>query len=93
MALEPGATSWTALFDVLRLYPDDDATAITADQLRAVVDQLINTGQQQPNDPQILVARLRSDRTPRQEADMVLRHPAMHLNPVHRSVRELNRRA
>jgi hypothetical protein len=36
-ALEPGATSWTALLDVLRLYPDDDATAITVDQLRAVV--------------------------------------------------------
>lgn len=55
VALEPGATSWTALLDVVRLRPGDDATAITADQLRSVVHLLIATGQQQSSDPEILV--------------------------------------
>lgn len=36
-ALEPGAASWTVLLDATRLYPDDDATAVTAAQLQAVV--------------------------------------------------------
>lgn len=31
-ALEEGATSWTALLDVVRLHPDDDATIVTATQ-------------------------------------------------------------
>ena len=31
--LEPGATSWTAILDAVRLGPADDATAITAAQL------------------------------------------------------------
>ncbi|MBB2993855.1 NF041680 family putative transposase [Paeniglutamicibacter cryotolerans] len=54
-ALESGATSWTALLDVVRLRPADDATAITADQLRSVVDRLSATGQQQSTDPEVLV--------------------------------------
>lgn len=54
-ALEPGAIFWTALQGVVRLRPGDDATAITADQLRSVVDRLIATGQQQPTDPDVLV--------------------------------------
>lgn len=33
--LEPGATSWTAILDAVRLGPADDATAVTAAQLRA----------------------------------------------------------
>ena len=33
-ALEPGATSWTAILDAVRLGPVDDATAVTAAQLR-----------------------------------------------------------
>ena len=43
-ALEPGRTSWTAVLDAVRLGPDDDATAVTAAQLREVVDRLIAAG-------------------------------------------------
>jgi hypothetical protein len=43
-ALEPGRTSWTALLDALRPGPTDDATAGTAEQLRAVVERLIAAG-------------------------------------------------
>lgn len=32
--LEPGSTSWTAILDAVRLGPMNDATVITADQLR-----------------------------------------------------------
>ncbi|MGW6262064.1 transposase [Streptomyces sp. NPDC055085] len=35
-ALEPGQTSWTAMLDVVRLCPWDDAIAVTASQLRDV---------------------------------------------------------
>src|SRR4051795_12495065 len=42
-ALESGPTSWTALLDARRLHPAEDATAVTADQLRAVVDRLQTT--------------------------------------------------
>ena len=41
-ALEPGRTSWTALLDATRLGPTDAATAVTADQLRAVVGRLVS---------------------------------------------------
>ncbi len=43
-ALESGRTSWTALLDAVRLTPADDATAITAAQLREVVQRLIAAG-------------------------------------------------
>jgi hypothetical protein len=43
--LEMGATSWTRILDAVRLGPADDATAVTAAQLRDVVDRLITTGQ------------------------------------------------
>lgn len=43
--LEPGATSWTGIVDVVRLDPKDDATAVTAAQLRAVIERLIAAGQ------------------------------------------------
>src|SRR3954451_23225848 len=43
-ALESGPTSWTALLDARRLHPAEDATAVTAAQLRAVVDRLQSTG-------------------------------------------------
>src|SRR4051812_10440748 len=39
-ALESGPTSWTAALDARRLGPAEDATAVTADQLRAVIDRL-----------------------------------------------------
>jgi hypothetical protein len=54
-ALETGRTSWTALLDAVRLGPADDATAVTAAQLRAVIDRLIAAGHSQPGDPQILI--------------------------------------
>lgn len=54
-ALETGRTSWTAVLDAVRLGPNDDATEVTAAQLRAVVDRLIAAGQWAPGDPGILI--------------------------------------
>jgi hypothetical protein len=54
-ALEPGRTSWTALLDVVRLGPDDDATTVTATQLREVVQRLQQAGQHKPGDADILI--------------------------------------
>lgn len=54
-ALESGPTSWTAILDVVRLGPADDATAVTADQLRAVVGRLTAAGHWRPGDPPIMV--------------------------------------
>lgn len=53
--LESGATSWTAILDAVRLGPADDATAVTATQLRKVVERLIAAGQWQPGDPHIVI--------------------------------------
>lgn len=49
--LEPGRTSWTQVLDVVRLAPADDATEVTAGQLRDVVERLIAAGQWKPGDP------------------------------------------
>jgi hypothetical protein len=54
-ALEPGRTSWTALLDAVRLGPADDATAVTAEQLRGVIGRLLAAGQWRDGDPPILV--------------------------------------
>ena len=54
-ALEPGRTSWTALLDVVRLGPGDDATTVTATQLREVVQRLQQAGQHKPGDTDILI--------------------------------------
>src|SRR4051795_6607718 len=54
-ALESGPTSWTALLDVVRLGPAEDATAVTAAQLRAVIERLRAAGQWSPGDPPMLV--------------------------------------
>jgi hypothetical protein len=54
-ALESGPTSWTALLDARRLHPAEDATAVTAEQLRAVVERLRAAGHWQPGDPPMLV--------------------------------------
>lgn len=54
-ALETGASSWTAVLDVARIGPGDDATAVTAAQLRAVIGELTRTGHHQPGDPEVLV--------------------------------------
>jgi hypothetical protein len=53
--LEPGRTSWTALLDAVRLGPTDDATAVTAEQLRAVVGRLIAARHWREGDPDILI--------------------------------------
>ena len=52
-ALETGPTSWTAVLDAVRLGPHDDATAVTAAQLRDVVERLLTAGQWTPADPPI----------------------------------------
>jgi DDE superfamily endonuclease len=54
-ALETGRTSWTALLDAVRLGPADDATTVTAAQLRAVVGRLIIAGHWCEGDPDILI--------------------------------------
>jgi hypothetical protein len=54
-ALETGRSSWTAVLDAVRLGPADDATAVTAAQLRAVVDRLISAGHWSPGDPDIVI--------------------------------------
>lgn len=38
-ALEPGRTSWTAMLNVARLRPWDDEIAITAAQVREVIQR------------------------------------------------------
>nr|AGS49707.1 FIG00663192: hypothetical protein [uncultured bacterium esnapd14] len=53
--LEPGRSSWTQLLDAVRLGPADDATALTAKQLRDVVQRLIDCGQHHASDPAILI--------------------------------------
>ncbi|MDN5749279.1 MAG: transposase [Pseudonocardia sp.] len=54
-ALEPGRTSWTAVLDAVRLGPADDATAVTAAQLRAVVERLVEAQHWRAGDPDILI--------------------------------------
>ncbi|MEE1801899.1 transposase [Streptomyces sp. JV176] len=53
--LEPGAASWTAILDAVRLSPADDATVIAAAQLRGVVERLIAAGQWRTRDPHIVI--------------------------------------
>jgi hypothetical protein len=54
-ALETGRTSWVAMLDAVRLGPADDATAVTAAQLRDTVVRLVRAGQWEPGDPEILI--------------------------------------
>jgi len=53
-ALEPGRTSWTLPLDAVRLGPADDATEVTAAQVREVVARLIEAGHWAEGDPDIL---------------------------------------
>lgn len=46
----PGATSWTPMLDVVRLGPEDDATAVTAAQFSAVAERPVAAGQWVPGD-------------------------------------------
>jgi hypothetical protein len=54
-ALEPGRTSWTLPLDAVRLGPADDATEVTAAQVREVVTRIIAAGHWRDGDPGILV--------------------------------------
>src|SRR5215472_1121980 len=54
-ALEPGRSSWTLPLDAVRLGPADDATAVTAAQLRGVVTRFIAAGHWKPGDPDIII--------------------------------------
>ncbi|MFI9333101.1 NF041680 family putative transposase [Kitasatospora sp. NPDC052868] len=54
-ALESGRTSWTGLLDAVRLGPADDATAVTAAQLREVTGRLLEAGHWTRGDPDILL--------------------------------------
>ena len=54
-ALEPGRTSWTLPLDAVRLGPADDATAVTAAQIRQVAERIIAAGHWRDGDPDILV--------------------------------------
>jgi DDE superfamily endonuclease len=54
-ALASGRSSWTAVLDAIRLGPTDDATAVTAGQLREIVDRLREAGHWRPGDPDIWI--------------------------------------
>jgi hypothetical protein len=54
-ALESGASSWTRILDAARIGPDDDVQAVTAAQLRGVVERLIAAGQHHEGDEAVLV--------------------------------------
>jgi hypothetical protein len=54
-ALEPGRTSWTAVLDAVRLGPADDLAAVTAAQVRHVVERLAAAGHWRDGDPDILI--------------------------------------
>jgi DDE superfamily endonuclease len=54
-ALGPGRTSWTLPLDAVRLGPADDATGVTAGQVREVVERITAAGHWRGGDPDILV--------------------------------------
>ncbi|ETA00777.1 hypothetical protein CcI6DRAFT_03810 [Frankia sp. CcI6] len=54
-ALETGRSSWTAPLDALRLAPGDDAAAVTARQIRELVERLRAAGQWKDHDPDMLI--------------------------------------
>ncbi|MCW2502146.1 MAG: hypothetical protein JWO79_430 [Actinomycetia bacterium] len=54
-ALETGSTSWTAVLDAVRLGPAGDLAEVTADQVRGVVERLIEAGHWSDGDEDILV--------------------------------------
>ncbi|MFB7380373.1 NF041680 family putative transposase [Kitasatospora purpeofusca] len=55
VALESGRTSWVAPLDVVRLRPGDDLAAVTAAQLRDLVERLVAAGQWSPGDPSVSI--------------------------------------
>lgn len=55
VVLESGRSSWTAVLDAQRLRPDDDATAVSAAQLREICDRLTAAGAWSHGDPPVLI--------------------------------------
>ncbi|MFF2375708.1 NF041680 family putative transposase [Streptomyces xiamenensis] len=55
VALGSGRTSWSAFLDAARLAPGADLAAVTAGQVREVVERLVAAGQWAAGDPEILV--------------------------------------
>ena len=55
-ALESGRTSWTAPLDAVRLRRDDDATEVTAAQIRDLIGRLRAAGHLRAGDPNVLIA-------------------------------------
>jgi len=54
-AVEPGRTSWTLPLDAVRPGPADDATEVTAAQVREVVTRIIDAAHWREGDPGIVV--------------------------------------
>jgi len=54
-ALETGRSSWTAILDAVRIGPLDDATVVTAAQVREVFDRLREAGRWCEGDPRVLI--------------------------------------
>lgn len=54
-ALEAGRTSWTAMLDAQRLAPGADVAAVTAAQIRDVIERVLAAGQWTPGEPDILI--------------------------------------
>jgi hypothetical protein len=54
-ALETGRSSWTAPLDARRLEPGEDAATVTAEQLREVIERLMEAGHWRPGDPDIWI--------------------------------------
>jgi DDE superfamily endonuclease len=54
-ALGPGASSWQVLLDAVRIGPWDDATDVTAAQLREVAERLAAAGRWKPGDPDMII--------------------------------------
>jgi hypothetical protein len=54
-ALETGRSSWTAVLDVVRIGPTQDATDVTAVQVREVIDRLRAGGRWCDGDPRVLI--------------------------------------
>lgn len=53
--LKTGASSWTALLDVVRISPGDDATAVIAARLRAVIGELTRARHHRAGEPDVLI--------------------------------------
>ncbi|MCX5208237.1 transposase [Kitasatospora sp. NBC_00240] len=53
-ALGGGRSSWTGVLDAVRIGPGDDPTAVTAAQIRDLLERLREAGQWRDGDPEVL---------------------------------------